>query len=74
MALCTHFVVEAYLLNKPGTKPSFSPTCELCGLGNQKLGFFRSEILSRYVEAAKSWKIRQFPPNPLNPRSIWRHA
>jgi len=37
-----------YLLNKAGKKPSFSSTCELRGLRNQKLGFLRPEILSRY--------------------------
>jgi len=31
-----------------GKKPSFSSTCELHGLENQKLGFLRPEILSRY--------------------------
>ena len=34
-----------YHLNKPGEKPSFSSTCRVPGLGNQKLGFFRPEIL-----------------------------
>jgi len=43
---------KSHLLNKAGKKPSFSSTCELRGLGNQKLGFLRPEILRRYEKFA----------------------
>jgi hypothetical protein len=35
--------------------PSFSLTCRGPGLGDQKLGFFRPEILSIYYEIKKKY-------------------
>jgi hypothetical protein len=65
------FIIDStYLFNKPGEKPSFSSSCRVPDLGDQKLGFFRPEILSRYDSTAKRCFGVEKPDFSLERRAI----